>query len=938
MNKNKELEDIIQEYSAFGFDPNDIIMAWISSNQRPSLVLDKLIDLNKNTSLAASFRGDNKLLTQSSQNFEEQTMRAIALSIEEDAKALTPDLILRAPDTLVGLKNIGNTCYFNALIQQLFQIEEFVQILLGFCPPFNIEKAVDELNLTDPVIVQRKKDSVKLIIELQKLAALMFFGNKNVLDPSDAMKSIIDSQGRKVKIGEQSDISEFSINLFERIEEGLAFDSRPKSDKEENTSINDLFFGKSKDFITFEWSDFKSKKSQDSVYGPINLNIGNQDLMSALDSYTNFTVDGYQAPTGQITTAKKRIWITKPSKVLNFVLERLQYDREKGLTKVTDPFNFTKEIYIDRFEYAYKKSLNNMIEEKKALKTREKKIDQEMAKLQAFGTTNISLNEILENTRKFLAQQVQEMEKDFVEVNSDSAEEKVEDCSTAVELKNFCGILKQYQENVLKKQNNLEKKKEYVKKKIETAFQDLQNVKYTLHSVVVHEGGPNSGHYINFNYNSTTKTWKKYNDSKITDVTEEEVFKSAIGGPNEKNSCAYSLFYVKDDCKVVNFEATTLEKYRGLLPKEMQEYVEEENSKFLMEYNHHKGHMGAKIYEDYIDTMRTISAEASKIQAEIRGSIYPFIPTIVNFNTFLLHDMPRCAEIVRWNTLKAILMEEKVPYKILEGESNNFYYQELKELLVNPQCHYALKTMELSDANKELLATKKREFIEIEKALAIIKRIFGLINDKKWKETMATIGLLHEKLTNLKKDKDSPAPFQPFASHLLTVMSLRFCALIDTYCMKEDSTEALKILEIMIYSLNNKNAIKPSSIVYQQICSNLYYTINEIAREHIKPDDRIIFTHLVGKIETRQEYLPSIDIQSLIPAELFAVLINIENNEGQFYVLEKQKADEIGQSYQKVTSERLQLWVDIEKHLRQYNNLYNQEQRIEKEMLTWVIE
>jgi len=50
------------------------------------------------------------------------------------------------------------------------------------------------------------------------------------------------------------------------------------------------------------------------------------------------------------------------------------------------------------------------------------------------------------------------------------------------------------------------------------------------------------------------------------------------------------------------------------------------------------------------------------------------------------------------------------------------------------------------------------------------------------------------------------------------------------------------------------------------------------------------------------------------------------------------KTDEIGQSYQKVASERLQLWVDIEKHLRQYNNLYNQEQRIEKEMLTWVIE
>ncbi len=50
--------------------------------------------------------------------------------------------------------------------------------------------------------------------------------------------------------------------------------------------------------------------------------------------------------------------------------------------------------------------------------------------------------------------------------------------------------------------------------------------------------------------------------------------KFPIGGVNEvggKNSCAYSLFYVKDDCKVV--DGSDLEKYRGLLSKEMQQYV-----------------------------------------------------------------------------------------------------------------------------------------------------------------------------------------------------------------------------------------------------------------------------------------------------------------------------------------------------------------------------
>lgn len=41
------------------------------------------------------------------------------------------------------------------------------------------------------------------------------------------------------------------------------------------------------------------------------------------------------------------------------------------------------------------------------------------------------------------------------------------------------------------------------------------------------------------------------------------------------------------------------------------------------------------------------------------------------------------------------------------------------------------------------------------------------------------------------------------------------------------------------------------------------------------------------------------------------MMINIENNEGQFYVLEKLKLDEINQLYQKVKSERLEVKISI---------------------------
>ena len=92
----------------------------------------------------------------------------------------------------------------------------------------------------------------------------MLLGNKKILDPSEVTNSLIDAQGKPMKIGEQLDIGEFAINFFERIEEGLLLnanlinqDNNNAKDQAANSNFKDLFFGTSKDFITFEWADFK---------------------------------------------------------------------------------------------------------------------------------------------------------------------------------------------------------------------------------------------------------------------------------------------------------------------------------------------------------------------------------------------------------------------------------------------------------------------------------------------------------------------------------------------------------------------------------------------------------------------------------------------------------------------------------------------------------
>ena len=52
----------------------------------------------------------------------------------------------------------------------------------------------------------------------------------------------------------------------------------------------------SKDFITFEWSDYKTKKNQDAIFGPLNVDLGPKNLSSSHEAYYNFAIDGYKCP------------------------------------------------------------------------------------------------------------------------------------------------------------------------------------------------------------------------------------------------------------------------------------------------------------------------------------------------------------------------------------------------------------------------------------------------------------------------------------------------------------------------------------------------------------------------------------------------------------------------------------------------------------------
>ena len=92
------------------------------------------------------------------------------MSTDENCKSMKPDELIRVNDEPVSLKNIGNSqftkflylillsaCYFNALLQTLFQIKNFHEEIMKFKKSNDIEKVLDNLELPSDSVIRKRK-------------------------------------------------------------------------------------------------------------------------------------------------------------------------------------------------------------------------------------------------------------------------------------------------------------------------------------------------------------------------------------------------------------------------------------------------------------------------------------------------------------------------------------------------------------------------------------------------------------------------------------------------------------------------------------------------------------------------------------------------------------------------------------------------------------
>ena len=301
MSTEKNQKSQIEKILDMGFTQKQAEKALLDSKDDIYLAINSLVNQKSKTESNSCLSSKNP--EKNLQKFEKvaEIEKELSQAIENSIKYAQNELVFnevfispnlkRKNGVPVGLLNIGNTCYFNSLIQFYFMIPSLVLEILNYsCHPFykNQEIPSDE---SQKLAFVRKKAGICLVENLQRLISFMICSHKKFIDPTSVLNCIVDDFGQEILIGDQKDVGEFHMILVGMIEEGLKTQFLSENEKKNffndqsllvpyNCIVSQLFYAKQVEYLKIVSSSNRKIKNN-ATFAQIILDVEEKELYSA---------------------------------------------------------------------------------------------------------------------------------------------------------------------------------------------------------------------------------------------------------------------------------------------------------------------------------------------------------------------------------------------------------------------------------------------------------------------------------------------------------------------------------------------------------------------------------------------------------------------------------------------------------------------------------
>uniref|UniRef100_A0A673A6Z0 Ubiquitin carboxyl-terminal hydrolase 25 n=1 Tax=Sphaeramia orbicularis TaxID=375764 RepID=A0A673A6Z0_9TELE len=639
--------------------------------------------------IALSLEESNRAFRETGITDEEQAIsRVLEASIAENKASLkrthtevwsdspNPHDRKRIDSCPVGLKNVGNTCWFSAVIQSLFNLLEFQRLVLNYSPPARVQ---------DLPRNQKEHRNLPFMQELRNLFSLMVGSKRKYVDPSRAVEILKDAF--KSSESQQQDVSEFTHKLLDWLED--AFQMKAEEDREGEKPKNpmvELFYGRFLAVGVLEGKKFENTE----MFGQYPLQVnGFKDLHECLEAaMIEGEIESLHSAENSARSGQEH-WFTELPPVLTFELSRFEFNQALGRPeKIHNKLEFPSMLYMDRYMDRNREITRIKREEIRRLKEHLTLLQQRLERYLSYGSgpKRFPLADVLQYAMEFASSKpvctspVEDIDSSAPpggttgpQLPPPSAAEQdsmapVESSApglapttaptaaqqqrvpihkpftqsrlppdlpmhpaprhiTEEELRVLEGCLHRWRSEVENDTRDLQGSITRIHRTIELMYSDksMMQVPYRLHAVLVHEGQANAGHYWAYIYDPHQRCWMKYNDISVTKSSWEELVRDSFGG--YRNASAYCLMYINDKKPFLieeEFDKETGQILSGLdkLPPDLKQYVKEDNELFDKEIEEWDSLQARKAQQEKL-ALATATAAASAASSTSTSSSSP---------------------------------------------------------------------------------------------------------------------------------------------------------------------------------------------------------------------------------------------------------------------------------------------------------------------------